>query len=57
MPIHPVSGGGYQWGSQKIYRGKNAKAKAQRQANAIYASGYRENGSSRPTKTTKRGGS
>lgn len=34
--------GGYKFGkSGKTYRGKSAKKKAQRQARAIYASGYR----------------
>ena len=38
MPIHKVKGG-YRWGkSGKVYK---SKAKAQRQAKAIYASGYR----------------
>lgn len=42
MPVHSVKGGGYRWGkSGKIYKGKNAKKKAYRQARAIYASGYR----------------
>jgi len=41
MPVHKVKGG-YKWGnSGKTYKGKGAKAKAQRQARAIYASGYR----------------
>lgn len=41
MPVKKVSGG-YRWGkSGKLYKGKGAKQKAQRQARAIYASGYR----------------
>jgi len=41
MPIKKVKGG-YKWGkSGKLYTGKNAKKKAQRQARAIYASGYK----------------
>jgi SPP1 gp7 family putative phage head morphogenesis protein len=41
-PVHPVAGG-YRWGaSGKIYK---SKAAAQRQAAAIYASGWRENAS------------
>jgi len=41
MPIKKVKGG-YKWGkSGKLYRGKDAKKKAQRQARAIYASGYK----------------
>jgi len=46
MPVHKVRRGGkvgYQWGKHgKIYFGKGAKAKAERQARAIYASGYKE---------------
>ena len=44
MPVHPVINKkgkivGYQWGSHgKVYRGKNAKAKAARQGRAIKAS-------------------
>ena len=45
MPVHKVRKNGqtcYQWGrSGKIYCGKGAKAKAQKQARAIYASGYK----------------
>jgi hypothetical protein len=41
MPVHKV-GTGYKWGnSGKLYKGKGAKAKAQKQARAIYASGYK----------------
>jgi hypothetical protein len=41
MPVKKVKGG-YKYGkSGKTYRGKGAKAKAARQARAIYASGYR----------------
>ena len=43
MPVHETSDGGYQWGkSGKVYRGKGAKEKAERQARAIYASGWYE---------------
>jgi len=42
MPVQKVSGG-YRWGSHgKIYRGKGAKAKAERQGRAAYAHGYRK---------------
>lgn len=42
MPVRKVKGG-YKFGkSGKTYRGKGAKKKAQKQAGAIYASGYRE---------------
>lgn len=42
MPVHK-SKGGYKFGkSSKLYRGKCAKRKAQTQARAIYASGYKE---------------
>lgn len=42
MPVHKVKGG-YKFGkSGKTYRGKGAKKKAQKQARAIYASGYKE---------------
>lgn len=41
MPVRKVNGG-YRWGtSGKTYRGKGAKAKAERQGRAIRASGYR----------------
>ncbi len=41
MPVHKVKGG-WKWGkSGKLYRGKGAKKKAQRQARAIYSSGWR----------------
>jgi hypothetical protein len=34
---------GYRWGkSGKLYKGKGAKAKANRQARAIYSSGYKD---------------
>lgn len=43
MPVHGTSSGGYQWGnSGKVYRGKGAKRKAEKQARAIYASGWHE---------------
>lgn len=43
MPVHKTKGGGYQWGkSGKIYYGKSAKEKAEKQARAAYANGYRE---------------
>lgn len=42
MPVHSVSGGGWRWGrSGKIYHGKGAKEKAERQGRAAYARGYR----------------
>jgi len=42
MPVRKVKGG-YKWGkSGKKYTGKGAKKKAQKQAAAIYASGYKE---------------
>lgn len=43
MPVHKTPGGGYQWGkSGKIYYGKGAKAKAEKQGRAAYANGYKE---------------
>lgn len=43
MPIHKTKGGGYQWGkSGKLYFGPNAKQKAEKQARAAYANGYKE---------------
>lgn len=43
MPVHKVGKDGYQWGnSGKIYRGKDARRKAEAQGKAIIASGYRE---------------
>ena len=42
MPIHKTKSGGYQWGnSGKVYYGKDAKAKAEKQARAAYANGYK----------------
>ena len=42
MPVHKVKGG-YKWGKTgKIYP---SKAQAEKQAKAIYASGYKKNGS------------
>ena len=42
MPVHKVKVG-YRFGKTgKIYRGKGAKKKAEKQARAIYASGYKE---------------
>ena len=45
MPVHPVYRNnqiiGYQWGkSGKKYYGKGAKGKAEKQGQAIHASGY-----------------
>ncbi len=41
MPVKKI-GGGYKWGSKgKLYKGKGAKAKANKQARAAYASGYK----------------
>lgn len=40
MPVHKV-GEGFKWGqSGKLYKGPGAKAKAEKQAAAIFASGY-----------------
>lgn len=42
MPVHKVKGG-YRFGrSGKVYRGKGAKKKEEKQERAIYASGYKE---------------
>jgi hypothetical protein len=44
MPVHKVKGG-YKWGNHgHVYK---SKAGAERQARAIYASGYRGDGRSR----------
>tara|TARA_B100000683_G_scaffold274919_1_gene324276 strand:- start:785 stop:2827 length:2043 start_codon:yes stop_codon:yes gene_type:complete len=49
MPVRKVGPNSYQWGtSGKVYTGKDAKAKAERQGKAIYASGYREAESYKP---------
>lgn len=48
MPTHPVKvqPGCYQWGHHgKIYCGKGAKEKADRQGRAVHATGWREHGS------------
>ncbi len=42
MPTRKVKGG-YQYGKKgKVYKGKGAKAKADRQGRAIRASGYKK---------------
>jgi hypothetical protein len=46
MPVHPVRENGrivgYQWGSSgKVYRGEDAKEKAEAQGRAAHASGCR----------------
>ena len=42
MPVKKTKAGGYKWGkSGKTYYGKGAKAKAERQGRAAFASGYR----------------
>lgn len=44
MPTHKAKGG-YQWGEHgKIYRGKGAKAKADRQGRAVKAAQARRSG-------------
>lgn len=44
MPVHKTKSGGYQWGKTgKIYYGKDAKKKAQKQGIAIRLSGWKEN--------------
>lgn len=41
MPVRKTKGG-YKFGkSGKLYKGKGAKKKAQKQVRAIYASGYK----------------
>jgi len=41
MPVHKAKGG-WRWGSHgKIYKGKNAKAKAAKQGQAVRASGWK----------------
>lgn len=43
MPVHKTKGGGYQWGSTgKVYYGKGAKEKAQKQGIAIKISQQKE---------------
>jgi hypothetical protein len=42
MPVQKAPGGGYQYGHQKIYRGKGAKRKAAKQGAAIKASQARK---------------
>jgi len=44
MPVQKVKGG-YRWGdSEKIYRGKGAKEKAEKQGRAAFANGYKGKG-------------
>ena len=53
MPVHKEQGG-YQWGSSgKVYKGKDAKAKAAAQGRAAYANGYK--GSARARLSGKEG--
>lgn len=41
MPVHKTDGG-YKWGnSGKLYKGKDAKKKAEAQGRAAYANGYK----------------
>lgn len=49
MPVHKVKGGGYEYGDQKIYKGKDAKKKAIKQGLAIKYSEARKKGLSKPT--------
>lgn len=43
MPVHKTPGGGYQWGKYgKVYYGKGAKQKAEKQGLAIRLSGWKE---------------
>lgn len=52
MPVHKVGKDAYKWGkSGKVYRGKNAKAKAEAQGRAAYANGYK---GKKPTAKKKR---
>lgn len=42
MPVNKVPGG-FQWGGHgKVYKGKNAKAKAAKQGRAAHVHGYKE---------------
>lgn len=51
MPVHKVGKDAYKWGnSGKVYRGKNAKSKAEAQGRAAYASGYKSKKSSAKNK-------
>ena len=42
MPVHKVGKDCYQWGNQKVYCGKGAKAKAEKQGQAIRTTGWKE---------------
>ena len=42
MPVHKVGKDCYQWGNQKKYCGKGAKQKAEKQGQAIRATGWTE---------------
>ena len=43
MPVHKVGKDAYQWGNTgKVYVGKDAKEKAEKQGQAIRASGWKE---------------
>lgn len=42
MPIYRVGKEGWRWGKHgKLYKGKDAKRKAWKQAKAAYANGYK----------------
>lgn len=44
MPVKKVKGG-YRWGGKgRVYRGRGAKKKAERQGKAAYANGYKGKG-------------
>lgn len=46
MPVRKTGKSGYQYGkSGKVYHGEHAKEKAEKQAKAIHASGYKEKSS------------
>ena len=43
MPVHKVGKDSYQWGTTgKVYKGKYAKKKAEKQGQAIRATGWKE---------------
>ena len=53
MPIHKTAGGGVQWGGNgKVYYGKGASSKAEAQAAAAHANGYK--GDEAPKKSKRK---
>jgi hypothetical protein len=53
MPVRSLGRGCYQWGRGKIYCGRGARQKAERQGRAAYSHGYKENTMANKTASQK----